>query len=77
MFLIWLGAALVLVGVLLLTGQTIWRGPLSQARRSRLAGATLEPPTLGGGFGLKATWPGFLLIVMGAVLLLAGSPFYN
>ena len=77
MFLIWLGAALVLVGVLFLTGQTIWRGPLSQVRRSRVAGATLEPPTPGGGFGLKANWPGFLLIALGAVLLLAGSPFYN
>jgi len=77
MVLIWLGAALVLVGVLFLTGQTIWRGPLSQARRSRVAGVTLEPPTPGGGFGLKATWPGFLLITLGAVLLLAGLPFYN
>ena len=75
MLVIWLGAALVLGGVLFMAFQAIWRGPLSYARRSRSPAATLEPRTPGGGFGLKANWPGFVLIALGAVLLLAGAAF--
>jgi hypothetical protein len=77
MLVIWLGALLVFGGVLFMAVQTIWRGPLSDARRSRSAGATLEPltPDAGGVFGVKANWPGFVLIALGAVLLLAGAAF--
>ena len=75
MLIIWLGAALVLGGVLFMAFQAIWRGPLSGARRSRSAGATLEPRTPGGGLGLKVNWPGFVLIALGVVLLLAGAAF--
>lgn len=77
MLVIWLGAVLVLGGVLFIAVQAIWRGPLSVARWSRSAGATLEPrtPSAGGAFGLKANWPGFVLIALGAVLLLAGTAF--
>jgi hypothetical protein len=32
---------------------------------------TLEPRRPGAGFGLKANWPGLLLIVLGGILLLA------
>jgi hypothetical protein len=72
---IWLGAALVFGGTLFMAFQAIWRGPLSERRRSRSAGATLEPrtPGPGGVFGLKANWPGFVLIGLGAILLVAGA----
>jgi len=75
MLTVWLGAILVFGGVLFMAVQTIWWGPLSAARRSRLAGPTLEPRTPGtdGVFGLKANWPGLVLMALGAVLLLAGA----
>ena len=76
MLVIWIGAACVLIGLLISAGQAIGRGPLSVARRSRSAGPTLEPNTpTGGGFGFKANWPGLALIAVGAVLLLVGAAF--
>jgi hypothetical protein len=75
MLVIWLGALLMLSGVVFMAAQAIWSGRLSDARRSRSAGATLEPRTPAGGFGLKANWPGFVLMALGAVLLLAGAAF--
>jgi hypothetical protein len=79
MLVMWLGAALALGGILFLAFQAIWRGPLSERRRSRSAGATLEPRTPGpdGVFGLKANWLGFVLIGLGAILLVAGAAFWN
>jgi hypothetical protein len=72
MLVILLGALLIIGGVMLLARQTISRGRLSD-RRPRAAGAdvTLEPRERGGGFGLATHWPGFALIALGAVLLLA------
>jgi hypothetical protein len=77
MLVIWLGAVLVFSGVLFMAVQAVWRGPLSDAKRSRSAGVTLEPrtPGAGGVFGFKANWPGFVLIALGAFLLLAGAAF--
>ena len=77
MVVIWLGAAFVCGGMLFLAFQAIWRGQLSESRRSRSAGATLEPAARGAGgvFGLKANWPGLVLIGLGAILLLAGAAF--
>ena len=34
---------------------------------------TLEPRGPGAGFGLKANWPGLVLIVLGGILLIAGA----
>jgi hypothetical protein len=75
MLLIWLGALFLICGVLFMAAQAIWRGRLSDARQSRatIAASTLEPRRRGGGFGLKANWPGFVLVVLGAVLLLIGT----
>jgi hypothetical protein len=81
MLVIWLGALFVVGGVLFMAAQPIWRGRLSEARRRRSSAVprdTLEPHTLeprrpGAGFGLKANWPGLVLIVLGGVLLLAGA----
>lgn len=74
MLVIWLGALLIIGGVLFMATQAIWRGRLSERRR-RAAGAdvTLEPRERGGGFGLATVWPGFALIALGAILLLAGA----
>ena len=73
---IWIGAFLVLAGVLFTMGQVLRRGRLSDASRSPsgAAPATLEPRgRTAGGFGLKANWPGLALVALGAVLLLAGA----
>nr|WP_229159918.1 hypothetical protein [Bradyrhizobium brasilense] len=72
MFLLGLGALLVLGGVLYMARAAIWRGSLS-----RPAGDTLEPSHRGLGFlGVEANWPGMLLMAIGAVLLLAGASFW-
>ena len=71
MFLIVLGAVLVMGGVLYTASATIWRGSLSRPARD-----TLEPPRRGVGFlGLEANWPGILLMAIGAILLLSGTGF--
>jgi hypothetical protein len=72
---VWLGALLVLSGVLFMAGQAIWHGRLS-GRRSRAAAAdanTLEPRKPGAGLGLATNWPGLALVALGALLLLAGA----
>jgi hypothetical protein len=80
MLVIWLGALFVLGGLLFMAAQPIWRGRLSDARRTSSAAPrdTLEPHTLeprrpGAGFGLKANWPGLVLIMLGGILLLVGA----
>ena len=81
MLVIWLGALLVLGGLLFMMAQPIWRGRLSEARRRRSSAVsrdTLEPHTLeprkpGSGFGLKENWPGLVFIVLGGILLLVGA----
>jgi hypothetical protein len=76
MFLIELGALLVLVGLLYMVRATIWRGPLSGRDSSHLVRDTLEPPRRGLGFlGIGANWPGILLMAIGAVLLVSGAGF--
>ena len=74
MLVIWLGALCVLSGLLFIATQPIWRGRLSEARRRKSSAVprdaamkpvepmTLEPRRPGAGFGLKANWPGLLLI---------------
>jgi hypothetical protein len=72
----WLGALLVVSGVVLTAAPPIWRGQLSERRSRSAAGATdrtLEPRRPGAGFGLKRNWPGLALIALGAVLLLVGA----
>ena len=84
MLVIWLGALFVIGGVLFMAAQPIWRGRLSDARRtsSAVPRHTVEPHTLeprkpGAGFGLKANWPGLVLIVLGGILLLVGAGSYQ
>ena len=75
MLVIWLGALFVLGGLLFMAVQPIWRGRLSDAKRtsSGVPRDTLEPRKPGAGFSLKASWPGLLLIVLGGMLLLASA----
>jgi hypothetical protein len=76
MFVIGLGALLVLGGVLYMIRTAIWRGPLSGQDSSRPVRDTLEPPTRSMRFlGVKTNWPGLLLMAIGAVLLLSGASF--
>jgi hypothetical protein len=76
MFLIGLGALLVLGGVLYMVRAVIWRGSLSGPDSGRPVRGTLEPRRRGVGFlGLEANWPGILLIAIGAILLLSGILF--
>ena len=76
MFLIGLGALLVFGGILYMARAAIWRGPLSGPDSSRPVRDTLEPPRRGLGFlGFGTNWPGFLLMAIGAVLLISGAGF--
>ncbi len=75
MLVIWLGALFVFGGVVFMAAQPIWRGRFSDAKRTtpEVPHDTLEPRRPGAGFGLKANWPGLLLIVLGGILLLVGA----
>src|SRR5258708_36448112 len=76
MFLIGLGALLVLCGVLYMIRTAIWRGPLSGPDSSPPVRDTLEPPTRRLRFlGFSTNWPGNLLIAIGAISFIAGAQF--
>jgi len=76
MFLMGLGALLAVGGILYMARSAIWRGPLSGPESSRPVRDTLEPPRRSMRFlGLGTNWPGILLMVVGAVLLVAGASF--
>ena len=78
MLLTWLGALLVISGVLFMAAQAIWRGRLSGRQfRSRSTSDTLEPQGRGSGFGLVANWPGLALMALGALLLLARAAVFS
>ena len=68
-----IGTLFVLGGLLFMVAQPIWRGRLSDAKRTSpgVPRDTLEPRRPGAGFGLKANWPGLVLIVLGGILLVA------
>ena len=76
MFLMVLGALLVLGGLLYMASTAIWRGPLSGPDSSRPVRDTREPPRRSVRFlGLGTNWPGILLMAVGAVLLVSGVSF--
>jgi hypothetical protein len=64
-----LGALLLVAGVVFLAIKVLQRGPLS--KRST-PGPTLEPRRQGVLFSLRESWPGYLLIALGGLLLLNG-----
>jgi hypothetical protein len=67
-----IGALLVFAGVVYLAARAIWQGPLIRRRRSAIATETLEPRRRGS-IVSASDWPGHVLIVLGALLLLAGA----
>jgi len=76
MFLMGLGALLVLGGLMYMARATIWRGPLSGRDSSQPVRGTLEPPRRGLGFlGIGTNWPGIVLMAIGAVLLVSGAGY--
>ena len=77
MLVIWLGALLFVIGIVLLAGQAIWRGRMSEPGPAGLGSRnTLEPAHRGVRFmGLGSNWPGLLLVALGAILLIFGGYF--
>ena len=77
MLIIWLGALLFVIGIVLLAGQAIWHGRMSEPGPAGLGSRnTLEPAHRGVRFmGLGPNWPGLLLVAVGATLLLVGGSF--
>ncbi|MXQ14290.1 hypothetical protein [Microvirga makkahensis] len=75
--LIWIGALLIIGGVLYGAGQVLWRGRLSDARLSRSTGrkTTLEPQQSPRSFSFRTHWPAFVLILVGGILILTETAF--
>jgi hypothetical protein len=73
--LIWLGALLVLAGVVYTAANSLSQGKMSEARGRGEASAdhTLEPPSGSRSLSLKANWAGITLIAVGFLLLLSGA----
>lgn len=68
------GSLAVLAGVIYLGVAAVWNGPLSQTRRSAATADTLEPRRNGSTvFELSQNWPGFALVLVGGLLMLAGA----
>jgi hypothetical protein len=75
MWAILVGALLVLAGIAFIAVKEIRAGPLSKAKRP--AGGippSLEPRSQGSILDPRRNWPGYILIVLGALLLFLGGP---
>lgn len=73
MILIWIGALLIVAGIVLAAGQVLWKGRLSDPHRMDPTGAgtTLEPRERAWGLHPKHHWPSIILVALGIVVLLA------
>jgi hypothetical protein len=74
--LIWIGALLVVLGLVYMVYETLRRGRLSGTAASSPPprDGTLEPRRHGVGFlGLAGNWPGLALMAVGFLLMLAGA----
>ena len=71
-----IGALLILTGIVYMAGAAIYRGRMSDPHIDPVEDApTLEPRHRGMRFlGLKANWPGLLLVAVGAIMLLLPPP---
>jgi hypothetical protein len=73
----WIGALLIICGVLMMARTAIFRGRLSDPHSSRSTDHTLEPSTSGiRAFGLARNWPGLVLIAIGLIVLLIGASIF-
>jgi hypothetical protein len=77
MTVIYIGALLVIGGMLSMAYKAIWQGRLSGAnRRDAMAkSTTLEPLGRSAAFDPKANWLGLALIGLGTILLLAEATY--
>lgn len=75
MLLIWVGALLLLSGLVFMAVQPLQGGRLSGGRLRSAKGDTLEPARPTTGLGIRSNWPGIALVALGAVLLLAAAAF--
>lgn len=75
--LIWIGALLIIAGVVYGAAQALWGGRLSDAGNGRSATteASLEPRQSPRSFSLRTHWPAFALILLGAILILTKTAF--
>lgn len=71
---IWVGAALIIAGLVAMVLQPLRQGQLSGDRLGWEEPAdTLEPRRPSRGLGIRGNWPGLALFSVGAVLMIAGS----
>lgn len=79
MTLIWLGALLFVVGVVLTALPPIWRARFSRPRPvvpARPGRPTLEPEAPAAGLNpWRNNWPGLAMIAVGVILMLMGAAF--
>lgn len=75
MLLIAIGAALIIIGVVLSTVRTLKRGRLSQGREAGTGEPrdTLEPKGRGDRLSFMSDLPGIVLFVFGAALIFLGA----
>ena len=72
----WLGARLVIAGLLSMAYQAIWKARMSNPRPDHsVTGDTLEPRRPAAGFGLRSNWPGLAMAFLGGILLLGTALF--
>jgi len=71
MILIWIGALLIIAGIVLAAGQVLWKGRLSDAHRIGPTSTTLEPQGRVRAFHPKHHWPSIMLVALGIILMLA------
>jgi hypothetical protein len=73
---VWIGALLVIGGLLYMARTAIFRGNLSEPHAPAYdpGAVTLEPERRSLRFlGLQANWPGIVMAIVGALLLLFGA----
>ncbi len=73
MVLVWIGALLIIAGIVLTAGQMLWKGRLSDAHRTGYTGASaaLEPQERARAFHPQHHWPSNNLVTLGIILMLA------
>ncbi|MGO4525262.1 hypothetical protein AB4097_10415 [Microvirga sp. 2MCAF35] len=72
MILIWIGALLIVAGIVLAAGRVLWKGRLSDPHRMGSGtGTTLEPRERVRALHPKHHWPSIILVALGIVLMLA------
>ncbi|MEZ0170673.1 hypothetical protein [Microvirga sp. TS319] len=73
--LIWIGALLIICGVVYGAALALWGGRLSDARLGSSPKASLEPRQSARPFSFKTHWPAFALVLVGAILILTKTAF--